>query len=194
MAGREAQVVVPPHDDFPAPEVNVVAVTLGHLGYRVDWALVRGLAERMPDLALLMVGTRHDDEVAGDEDFRACTELPNVVWLGRQGENAAARLVACAHAGIVPFRREPFNDASLPVRIVKHARLGRHTLVPDLEGVRTLERAVTVCHDLDEWEAALRAAVPDPELRDWALAQTAVEQNAPLWERLEALGVVAWAD
>jgi hypothetical protein len=192
--GRSAQVVVPAHDDFPAPEAAVVAVTLGHLGYRVDWALVRALAERMPDLVLLMIGTRHDDELAGDADFQACLELPNIVWLGHQPDEAAARLVACAHVGIVPFAREPFNDASLPQRIVKHARLGRRTLVPDLEGVRTLERAITVCHDFDEWEAALRAAQPDPALRDWALAQTAVAQNAPLWERLEALGVVAWAD
>jgi hypothetical protein len=30
---------------------------------------------------------------------------------------------------------------------------------------------------------------PDAELRAWALAQTARSQNAPLWERLTALGV-----
>ena len=44
------------------------------------------------------------------------------------------------------------------------------------------------------WIAALRASAgtrvkPDLELREWALAQTAHEQNRPLWERLEALGV-----
>jgi hypothetical protein len=191
--GRGAEVVVPAHDEFPAPDVAVVAVSVGHLGYRVDWALVRALAERMPDLALLLVGARHDDEVADDADFRACGELPNVVWLGRQPDEAAARLIACADVGIVPFARDAFNDVSLPQRIIKHARLGRRTLAPPLEGVRTLGRAVTVCRDLDEWEAALRAARPDPELRAWALAQTAEEQNAPLWDRLEELGVVRFA-
>ena len=30
---------------------------------------------------------------------------------------------------------------------------------------------------------------PDTELREWALAQTAHEQNRPLWERMEALGI-----
>ncbi len=30
---------------------------------------------------------------------------------------------------------------------------------------------------------------PDEELREWALAQTARAQNAPLWERLRALGI-----
>ncbi|HEY2637980.1 MAG TPA: hypothetical protein VGI54_11360, partial [Solirubrobacteraceae bacterium] len=192
--GRTADLVVPAHDDFPAPQVNVVAVTLGHLGYRVDWALVRALAERMPDLTLLMIGTRHDDEVAADEDFQACLGLTNIVWLGHQPDEAAARLVAMADVGFVPFAREPFNDASLPQRIIKHARLGLPTVVPDLEGVRTLARAVIVAHDLAEWETALRDARPDPALREWALAQTAVAQNAPLWERLEALHIVKWAD
>ena len=43
-AGRGAQLVVPPHDDVPgARPATVVAVTLGHLGYRTDWAPARGL-------------------------------------------------------------------------------------------------------------------------------------------------------
>ena len=190
-AGREADLVVPPHDDFPAPDPEglVWAVSLGHLGYRTDWKLLRALSERMPDLVLLLVGARHDAEVEDDPDFRACRERPNLIWCGRQPDEAAARLVAAASVGIVPFAVDPFNAAGLPQRIVKHARLGRRTLVPDLAGAKTLGEAVTVCATLADWERELRAARPDPALREWALAQTARRQNAPLWARLEALGV-----
>ena len=31
--------------------------------------------------------------------------------------------------------------------------------------------------------------VRTPPLREWALSQTAYEQNKPLWERLESLGI-----
>ncbi len=198
--GRAPHLVVPPHDTFPAPEpAPIVAVSLGRLGYRTDWRLLRELALRLGnDLVLLLVGERFDTEGAGDPDFEACTRLPNLVWLGRLPDEAAARMIAVADVGIVPFARQPFNDAALPQRIIKYARLGRRTLAPDLTGMRTLPEAVTVCASLEDWERGLRAArgrrlEPDLALREWALAQTAERQNAALWERLERLGVAEFA-
>jgi hypothetical protein len=50
--------------------------------------------------------------------------------------------------------------------------------------------------DAEGWVQALRSqagrrTAPDLELRDWALAQTALRVNGPLWDRLERLGVVS---
>jgi hypothetical protein len=195
-AGREAVVVGLAADSFPAPPVDgsVVAVSLGHLGHRCDWALLRAVLSRMPELTLLAIGERHDDELGDDPDFAFCRDSPQVVWLGRRSDEEAARLIGCADVGIVPFKTEPFNDAGLPYRILKHARLGRRTITPMLSGVLTWERAVTRCGGPEEWVAALRAAAgarsaPDLELREWALAQTAERINEPLWERLQALGI-----
>jgi hypothetical protein len=195
-AGREATVVGLSAGTFPAPDPGaaVVAVSLGHLGRRVDWELLRTVAEGMPELVLLMVGERHDDECEGDADFRACRELPNLVWLGRRSDEEAARLILCADVGVLPFTVEPFNDAGLPYRILKYARLGRRTVTPELAGVRTWDRAVIRAPDAEGWIAALRSEAgrrgrPDLELREWALGQTARSVNRPLFERLEALGV-----
>jgi hypothetical protein len=196
-AGREAQLVGLAADSFPAPDPSrtVVAVSLGHLGWRTDWTLLRDVAERMPELVLLLVGARHDDECSEDPDFAWCREAPNLVWLGRRSDDEAARLILCADVGILPFRVEPFNDAALPYRILKYARLGRRTVSPELAGVQTWDRAVTTAADAEAFVAALRAQAgarlrPDAELRAWALAQTAERVNAPLWERLRELGVV----
>ena len=116
------------------------------------------------------------------------------MWLGRVDDEAAARLVLCADVGIVPFKVEPFNDAGLPYRILKYARLGRRTVTPDLAGVRTWASAVTVADGPEAFADALLAhagarAHPDEELRDWALAQTARAQDKPLWQRLAEVGV-----
>jgi hypothetical protein len=194
--GRDATLVPMSADAFPAPEGGgVVAISLGHLGRRTDWTLLRGVAERLGDeLVVLLVGALHEDESAGDPDFDGVRGMPQFVWLGAQDDAAAARLILCADVGIVPFRREPFNDAALPYRIIKYARLGRRTVTPALAGVRTWARAVVVADGPDAFAAALREHAgarlrPDAELRAWALAQTARSQNAPLWERLGALGI-----
>jgi hypothetical protein len=205
-AGREATLVPLSADGFPAPDPRggrgpdgtarppVVAVSLGHLGWRTDWALLHEVSRRMPELVLLLVGAWHDDECKEDPDYAACRAAPNLVWLGRQDDEAAARLILCADVGIVPFRVEPFNDAGLPFRILKYALLGRRTVSPPLAGARTWQNAVTFADGAPAFVAALRAAAgtrtdPDVALREWALAQTAERQNAPLWERLREVGI-----
>ena len=195
-AGREARLVGLAADSFPAPDPGgaVVAVSLGHLGWRTDWSLLRSVAEQMPELVLLLIGAWHEDECTNNPDFAWCRGAPNLVWLGRRDDEEAARLILCADVGILPFRVEPFNDAALPYRILKYARLGRRTISPELAGVHTWDRAVTTAADADGFVAALRAQAgarlrPDEELRAWALEQTAEKVNAPLWERLRALGL-----
>ncbi len=196
-AGREATVVGLASDSFPSPSLDtesVIAVSLGHLGWRTDWALLRGVAERMGELTLLLIGAWHDDECKGDEDYAWCRAHPGFVWLGERNDEEAARLIACADVGIVPFKHEPFNDAALPYRILKYALLGRATVSPDLAGVHTWDRAVTTADGPDAFAAALRAhagarARPDAALRDWALEHGAKAVNQPLWDRMAQIGV-----
>ncbi|MET0602545.1 MAG: hypothetical protein ABW167_11180 [Baekduia sp.] len=195
-AGRTATLVPLAADTFPAPDPTapVIAVSLGHLGWRTDWTLLRAVAERMPNLVLLLVGAWHEDECADDPDYAWCRAHPGFVWLGARADEEASRLILCADVGIVPFKVEPFNDAGLPYRILKYARLGRRTVTPELAGVRTWANAVTTAADADAFAAALaeeagRPRDPDLALRAWALEQTAANQNAPLWDRLRTLGI-----
>jgi len=195
-AGRRAITVPLAADSFPAPRGgDVVAISLGHLGWRTDWALLRAVSERLGDrLVLLLVGEWHEEECKDDPDYGFCRAAANLVWLGRVDDEAAARLVLCADVGIVPFKLEPFNDAGLPYRILKYARLGRRTVAPDLAGLRTWSQAVTVAQDAEAFAQALLSfagarAQPDEELREWALAQTARAQDEPLWQRLAQIGV-----
>ena len=72
--GSEPLLVPLAADSFPAPAPGetVVAVSLGHLGHRTDWKLLREVAERMPELILLLIGAWHEQESGRDPDFQAC--------------------------------------------------------------------------------------------------------------------------
>ena len=196
VAGRRPVLVPLAADSFPAPQGgDVVAISLGHLGWRTDWSLLRAVAQRLGDrLVLLLAGEFHEDECKDDPDFAWCRSAPNLVWLGSVPDEAVARLVLCSDVGIVPFKVEPFNDAALPYRIIKYARLGRRTVTPDLAGVNTWENAVTIADGPEAFAQALLDAAgararPDEELREWALAQTARAQDEPLWQRLAEAGI-----
>ena len=196
-AGRQAICVGQPADSFPSeplqgrlpgtplPEGSLVAVSLGHLGRRTNWSLLRQIVELAPELYLVLVGRAYPHEAAGDPDFAWLELTPRVRWLGPLDDCRAAEAIAAADVGIVPFRVEPFNDAGLPNRILKYARLGRRTVSPTLEGSRTWSNAVDFADTPAQFVAALRAqagrrAEPDAELRAWALEQTAAKMNAPL--------------
>ena len=167
-----------------------IAVSLGHLGRRTDWRWLRGAVERMDDLQLLLIGAWYDDEVGEDPDYRWLRASPQVVWLGALDDADAAAVIAEADVGLVPFTVDPFNDAGLPTRILKYARLGRPTIAPPLAGSATWEQAVTFVEGTSDLTSALRQNAglrfePDAELRTWALDQTAARMNAPLHERLQ---------
>ena len=197
-AGREAcsSRSPPTRSRRPTRGATVVAVSLGHLGRRTDWTLLRAVAERMPELVLLLVGEWHEDECGGDPDFQACRAAPNLVWLGRRSDEEAARLIACAPtSGIVPFERASSTTPACRTGSSSTRGSGRRTVAPDARRASARGSArCTVADAPEEWVAALRAQAgvrtrPDLELREWALAQTARAQNQPLWERLEALGI-----
>lgn len=183
-------------DSFPKPEPadSVVAVALGNIGWRYDWELLLAVASEMPELIVLMIGTVAEKQLTGDLAFAACRKLPNIVWLGRRPDEEAARLMLCADVGILPFKVDPFNDAGIPNRILKAARLGRRTITPMLEGVLTYSPAVIRADGVTQWVEALRAqratrVAGDPALREWALQQSAESIDAVLWRRLRELGV-----
>ena len=172
----------------------VVAVALGNIGWRYDWELLRAVCAQMPELVVLMIGAIAEDQVADDAGFAACRDLPNLVWLGRRPDAEAARLMLCADVGILPFKVDPFNDAGIPNRILKAARLGRRTVTPMLSGVLTYAPAVLRADGTQAWIDALRAeggvrVTGHAELREWALEQTAERIDNVLWRRLAELGI-----
>jgi hypothetical protein len=194
-AGRNVALVPHGVESMPAPEPggHVIAACLGYLTPRLDWKLLRTLGERMEDLTVLMIGPPSKD-CEEDPDYQACRALPAFVWLGERVGHEVSRLILCADVGIVPYKVEPYNDAAAPHRILKYAMLGRRSITPELRGVATYEPAVVRAGSAEEWERALRDQAgartrPDEELRGWALQQTSHKLNAPLWERLAALGI-----
>jgi hypothetical protein len=194
-AGREAVLVPHGVDSMPEPRATtpIVAACLGYLTPRVDWRLLRQLAQRMDDLTILMIGP--EDGCEGIADYQACRKLPNFVWLGQRRGHEVTTLIQCADVGLVPLRVEPYNHGSAPHRILKYARLGRWSITTNLNGVATFERAVIRARTPQEWETALREQAgardrPDLDLRAWALGQSTRTLNGPLWERLEELELV----
>ena len=101
----------------PTPGATVVAVSLGHLGHRTDWTLLRALAERhararpAADRRVARAASP-----AATRTSRRAARAPNLVWLGRRSDEEAARLILLRRRrASCPFERSEFNDTALPL-------------------------------------------------------------------------------
>ena len=189
----------PTRSRAPRRRARVVAVSLGHLGRRTDWALLRAVAERLGDELVRCwsaPGTRTRRRAT--RTSRPCRAMPQFVWLGaarRRGGRAAD-----------PLRRR--RDRPVPRRAVQRRRRcptgssstpgsGRRTVTPTLAGVRTWDaRRRRSPPTPTAFAAALRASAgararPDVELRALGAARRPrAAQNGPLWDAARsALGI-----
>ena len=147
---------------------TVVAVSLGHLGHRTDWALLRAVAEGDAGAVLLLIGEWHEDESGRDADFQACRARaqPRLARPPlRRGGGAADPAAptsgssrSSARSSTTP--RCPTGSSSTPGSAGARSRR-------TCKGVRTWDRAVTIADgaggvDRRAARAGRRAHAPGP--------------------------------
>ena len=202
-AGREAVLATNPRRLVPRPDPagTVVAVSLGHLGRRNDWRLLRAVADELGDrLVLLLIGAVVRRGVRGGRRLPRVPRAPEprlARAAQRRGGGAAdphrRRRDRPVQRRAVQRRRpaepdpqvRPAGPADGQPRARRRAHLGAG------RDVRGLDRTAFAAALLEQAGARAR---PDAELREWALRQHAASQNAPLWERLEQLGIARRRD
>ncbi len=124
--------VAPASDiELPGPVVGFV----GHIGERIDFALLDAVAER--GCSLLLVGPRHP-RLAADALTSLLTR-PNVQWVGARDFEALPAYLAGVDVGIVPYLDTPFNRASFPLKSLEYLAAGLPVVSTDLPAARWLD-------------------------------------------------------
>jgi glycosyltransferase involved in cell wall biosynthesis len=142
--------VFDPRASYPRPpalpEGARVALYVGALwGGWMDWALVRRLADALPDTRFVFVGD-HRGEGAG---------LPErCLFTGLQPQTALPAYLAHADVAFLPWTAGPLTQATSPLKVYEFLAMGLPVVAPDLEPVRGLP-GVTVAGDADHFVRAL---------------------------------------
>ena len=160
-------------DEAPLPEGLAlpeapVAGVVGTLAGRIDVALLHAVADA--DLSLLLVGGRPAPSTDG---LGPLVERPGVSWVGPHPFEALPSYLRLMDVGLVPYDpRDPFNQASSPLKVLEYLAAGRPVVTTDLPAVRALDAAIepgliTVADGPEAFAAAVRDAARlarDPQL------------------------------
>ncbi|HEX2723431.1 MAG TPA: glycosyltransferase [Gemmatimonadaceae bacterium] len=153
-SARDRATVIPADAVFPSP----VAGYFGVIDERLDYDLIRALAERHPEVTVLMVGPTV--KVNPDE----LPQAPNIHWLGQKSYDELPRYVKTFDVCMMPFALNEATEYINPTKTLEYMAAGKpivSTAVADV--VRNFTPVVTISRDIDEFVRAVMNATREPD-------------------------------
>ena len=154
---RSSDTSIPADARFESP----VAGYFGVIDERLDYELIRALAERHPELTVVMVGPT----AKVDPD-----ELPNAAnihWLGQRSYEELPRYVKGFDVCLMPFAINEATEYINPTKTLEYMAAGKPIVsTPVADVVRNFTPIVTVADNVDDFVAAvMRDASSSDETR-----------------------------
>lgn len=142
-APRSVLAEAPQHSPAPVPAdlAGLPRPLLGYVGTledRIDWLLLRRLAESFPRASIVLIG-RLGRTPAGawQAERRRCLALPNVHAVGWRPQEQIGRYNRAFDVCLIPYRVDhPFNRVCCPTKIMDYMGSGRPIVSTELPECR----------------------------------------------------------
>lgn len=170
---REASTVVP--DDLAALPGKKIGFIGAISGYKVDFALLRKMAERHPDWSIVMIGKVGE----GDPwtDVSSLQNLPNIHFVGPRAYETLPAYLKGFDVAVLPSMLNEYTRGMFPMKFFEYLAAGRPVVATDLHALQAYGHVAHLATSHDDFiagvEGALRGEVPPLEMRlDVAREQT----------------------
>ena len=129
---------------------------VGALKVKIDFVLLRKVAEANPDATVLLVGPL-DAGVDGAE-WNALVSRPNVCFANTRPVAEVPGVVAACDIGLLPYRRMPWTEHINSLKLNEYLAAGLPVVALDLPMVADVRDLLYVAQDQDEFLARVREA------------------------------------
>lgn len=154
---------------IPGPRLGFVGAVSG---YKLDFQLLRSLAERRPDWSFVLIG----QVGAGDPwtDPTLLEGLSNLHLLGPRPYQELPTYLKGFDVALLPNQLNEYTASMFPMKFFEYLAAGLPVVSVDLPALRDFREAATVCVGVDGFEKGLEKTLsgmgPDPKTGD-TLAQ-----------------------
>ena len=123
-----------------APEVAglrspVIGFAGNFLASKVDFGLLRQVAQTQREWALLLIGPSAPETVGALEGL---AQLPNVLWLGPKPYAELPRYIAAFDVGLIPYLSNAYTRSCFPLKLYEYLAAGKPVVasgLPELAGM-----------------------------------------------------------
>ncbi len=165
------------------PEISVtgpVAGYIGHIGDRIDIALLEAVVEA--GIGLLLIGPRQTT-FRHDDRLRRLVAAPNVQWIGPRRFDELPAYMAAMDVGLVPYADSAFNRASFPLKTLEYLAAGRPVVATPLPAIEWLDTDLVVAAAEPSAFGAAVAAAALTSRTEEAMAERRRFAEQHSWER-----------
>jgi len=147
----------------PAGFAHIPRPWLGYLGGledRVDWALVRKVAEFFPETSVVLVGPKPalDGPESWRHEARKTLALPNVYATGPQPQGRIGEVYASFDVNLIPYDvTHSFNVVCSPTKLMDAMGCGRPSVATDLPECRIHADRIDIAADHDAFLGAIES-------------------------------------
>ena len=156
----------PQHRPAPPPPdlAGLPRPILGYVGTledRMDWPLLRQVADAFPAASVVLIGRKARGGVRGWlTDYRRCLARPNVHAIGWRSQEELGRYVSAFDVCLIPYRADhPFNRVCCPTKIMDYMGSGRPIVSTDLPECRLHDALFDVAATAEGFLAAIARIV-----------------------------------
>ncbi len=143
--------------EYRAPESGArVALFQGGINDRLDYALLRDLARRLPDWEFWFCG-REDGQCEGWAQLRL---EPNIRAFGLLEPEGIADLARQSKVGLIPFRQDALMRRSLPLKAYEYLACGLPVATIPIDALAGREDLFTFAETAEAFADALRRLDP----------------------------------
>lgn len=176
---------------FRMPESGRNAVLFqGGINNRLDYALLHGLAELLPDWEFWFCGKSID----GGEEWNALKRRPNVQDFGLLPSERIANLAQQARIGLIPFKQSDLMRRSLPLKAYEYLACGLPVVTVPIDALSSRQDLFAFGETAQEFAAAilrLASSRSDPDAVAQRLsAAAATSYDAHFDALIDRLGVM----
>jgi glycosyltransferase involved in cell wall biosynthesis len=150
--------------DIPRPRLLLVGALSA---YKVDFSLIRKLADRLPDAHWLLIGPTRE----GEPESTLPPDSPNVHLLGPRPYSSLPQYMAHADAAVLPVPRNPYTDAMFPMKFFEYLAAGLPLVGTRLPALAAFEDLYFPADTIDDFLLALRAVLNGARKDEVAIAE-----------------------
>jgi len=142
--------------DIPTPRLGYV----GHIGDRIDFDLLRRIAETRPDWSIVMIGPVWSNRVDEAEELG---RLPNVHFVGPRPYAALPSVIGQLDVCLIPHTIDPLTASMDPIKLYDYLATGKPIVTTQVAGVDRFTDAIYAAKSHHDFIAQIDRALSEPD-------------------------------
>ncbi|MBT4849654.1 glycosyltransferase [Candidatus Parcubacteria bacterium] len=134
---------------------------IGYIGViqnKVDFDLIKYVAEKNPDKSFVLVGPVWDEQ---DQNKIDLDKFKNVHFLGYKKYSEAAMYIQQFDVGIIPHKKEAFAASTNPMKMYEYLACKKPVVASNNIGTENVEEMIYVANDREEFDRKINLALEE---------------------------------